>query len=279
MDIGRRNTRKYNFRCPDLMELRKLSPFMNDPKDFRDRFGRLLSILSTDVEDGLICTLVQFYDPVYQCFTFPDYQLFPTMKEYAYLLGILVYDRVPFSGVEGILESRVIAEAIHLRKSNIDVNLTVKRGIRGFTSKFLIENDFSFTNANSMVTFETILSLLIYGLVMFPNIDNFVDVNTIRIFWVGNPSPTFKENKDCLRWSQRLMSFTNDDIPWYSSAYDDVDVIDSCQEFSNVPLLGIQRVINGGDYPQVYREIKRKIELREIILECDSFRSNSTPTV
>ncbi|XP_050895263.1 uncharacterized protein LOC127101873 [Lathyrus oleraceus] len=99
---------------------------MDDPKDFKDRFGRLLFVLYTDVEDGLLCTLVHFYDPVYRCFTFPDYQLFPTMEEYPYLLGMLVYDRVPFSGVEGILESRVIAEAIHLRKFDIDVNLTVK---------------------------------------------------------------------------------------------------------------------------------------------------------
>ena len=117
MDIGRRNTRKYSFRCPDLKELRKLASFVDDPKDFRDRFQRLLSILSTDFEDGLVCTLVQFYDPVYHYFTFPDYQLFPTMEEYAYLLVIPVSDRVPFCGLEGIPESQVIARAIHLKKS------------------------------------------------------------------------------------------------------------------------------------------------------------------
>ena len=152
------------------------------------------------------------------------------------------------------------------------------------TSKFLIEKAFFFANVGSMVAFETILALLIYGLVLFPNIDNFVDVNAMRIFLVGNPIPTFlgdtyfsihhrtskgggtivcyapllyklfilylphspifKENKDCLRWSQRLMSLTNDDITWYSSIYDDAEIIDSCGEFSNVPLLGTQGGIN-----------------------------------
>lgn len=73
MDIGRRNTRKYSFRYPDLKELRKLASLVNDPKNFKDRFGRLLSVLSTSVEDGPLCTLVQFYGPVYRCFTFPDY--------------------------------------------------------------------------------------------------------------------------------------------------------------------------------------------------------------
>ena len=40
------------------------------------------------------------------------------------------------------------------------------------------------------------------------------------------------------------MSLTNDDITWYSSVYEDVEIIDSCGEFSNVPLLGTQGGIN-----------------------------------
>lgn len=67
------NTQKYSFRCPDLMELTKLASFVDDHRGFRDCFGRLLSVISTDVEDGLLYTLVQFYDPIYRCFTFLDY--------------------------------------------------------------------------------------------------------------------------------------------------------------------------------------------------------------
>ena len=132
--------------------------------------------------------------------------------------------------------------------------------------------------AMSEDTFEAIFVLLIYGLVLFPNTDKFVDVNAIRIFSTLNPVPTllgdtyfslhmrnakgggaivcclpllykwlishlpqtvaFKENKGCLRWSTRLMSLTNDDISWYNRVYDGVQIIDSYGEFSNVPLLG-----------------------------------------
>ncbi|XP_050890353.1 uncharacterized protein LOC127095749 [Lathyrus oleraceus] len=225
MDIGRRNTRKYSFRCPDLMELRK------------------------------------FYDAVYRCFTFTEYQLLPTMEEYAYLLGILVYDIVTFIGVEGILESRVIAEVIHLRKFDIHANLTVRGNIRGLTSKFLLENDFSSNNANSVVEFKTILSLLVYGLVLNPDPtllgDTYFSIHhmtskeggTIVYFapllykWFISRFPEssiFQENKDCLRWSQRLMYLANDDITWYSSIYDDVEITDSYEEFSNVPFLRTQ---------------------------------------
>ena len=103
-----------------------------------------------------------------------------------------------------------------------------------------------FALAGSVDAFESIFVLLIYGLALFPNIDGFVDVNTIRIFLIGNIVPTmlgdvyfslhlrnpkgggaivfcvpilykwfishlpqtpaFVEIKQCLRWSQRLMS-------------------------------------------------------------------------
>ena len=126
--------------------------------------------------------------------------------------------------------------------------------------------------------------MLIYVLALFSNIDNFVDVNAIRIFLIGNLVPTllcdmyfslhlrnskgggtvvccipllykwfishfpqtpvFLENKQCLWWSQRLMSLTNDDITWYDSAFDVLRIIDSSGEFSNVPLIGTQGGIN-----------------------------------
>lgn len=40
------------------------------------------------------------------------------------------------------------------------------------------------------------------------------------------------------------MSHTNDDITWYSPVYDDVEIIDSYGEFSNVLLFGTQGGIN-----------------------------------
>jgi hypothetical protein len=40
------------------------------------------------------------------------------------------------------------------------------------------------------------------------------------------------------------MSFTNDDIVWYDSSLSSLEIIDSCGEFSNVPLIGTQGGIN-----------------------------------
>jgi hypothetical protein len=278
MDLEKRNTKKYSFKSPDLTKLRKLGSLVSNPTDFRGRYGKLLSILKTNVEEGILDTLVQFYDPLYHCFTFPDYQLVPTLEEYSYWVGLPVSDKVPFSGLEEVPKPSAIAAALHLKTSDIVTNITSKGGFQGLTSKFLFGKAFIFAEAGSIDAFEAILALLIYGLVLFPNVDFFVDINAIQIFLIGNPVPTlladayhsihhrtqkgngtiiccapllyrwfishlphsnlFKENPDKLKWPQRLIPLAPADIVWYNAAYDIGMIIDSCGEFPNVPLLG-----------------------------------------
>src|SRR4051812_36306045 len=135
-----------------------------------------------------------------------------------------------------------------------------------------------------MSAFEEILALLIYGLFLVPNVNDFVDINAIKIFLIGNPvstllgdmyfsihhknrqgggiivccapllykwiashlpkSPIFTENREGLHWPRRLMSLTNNDIHWYTLARCGTEIIDSCGEFANVPLIGTQGGIN-----------------------------------
>ncbi|KAI5389651.1 hypothetical protein KIW84_075082 [Lathyrus oleraceus] len=267
MDKQRRNTKKYSFRQPDLKELRNLTSYVLDPLEFKARHGKLLPILATQVDEGLMSVLVQFYDPLYRCFTFSDFQLFPTLEEYAYLVGIPILDQLPFNGLERVPSSQEIADLLHIDVFDIGALMTTKGGIQGLSSDFLIAQATLFGKAMSEDAFEAISVLLIYGLVLFPNIDSFVDVNAIRIFSTLNLVPTllgdtyfslhmrnekgggtivcclpllykwfishlpqtlaFKENKGCLRWSMRLMSLTNDDIFWYNRVYDGVQIIDS----------------------------------------------------
>ncbi|XP_050875924.1 uncharacterized protein LOC127079583 [Lathyrus oleraceus] len=284
MELGRRNTKKYTFKCPDLTELKKLVFMIVRPKGFRAQYGRLVDILKTKVEDGVLNTLVQFYDPLYHCFTFPDYQLMPTLEEYSYWFGLPVSDKLPLSGLEKIPTPAAIAEALHLETSVVKDNFIKKGGILGLTSRFLMEKAFIFLEADSIDAFEATFSLLIYGIMLFPNIDDFVDVNVVRIFLFGNPVPTllgdtyhfihhrtkkgggtilcctpllykwfishlprsglFRENPQKLRWSQRFMSIDQGNIHWYDPSYDVGVIIDSYGEFPNVPILGVHRGIN-----------------------------------
>ncbi|KAI5411191.1 hypothetical protein KIW84_056360 [Lathyrus oleraceus] len=190
MERPKRHTKKYSFRQPDVKELRNLTSYVLDPFGFKARYEKLLPLLTTQVDEGLMSTLAQFYDPLYHCFSFPDFQLLPTLEEYSHLIGIPILDQVPFSGLESIPSAREIASLLHIDEDLIRANLTTKGGIRGFPSEFLITQATFYGKARSEDAFEALFVLLIYGLVLFPNFDKFVDMNAIRIFSVLNPVST-----------------------------------------------------------------------------------------
>ncbi|KAI5397359.1 hypothetical protein KIW84_063248 [Lathyrus oleraceus] len=68
----------------------------------------------------------------------------PTLEEYAHLLGIPISSKVPFSGLEEIPISHLIAEALHLKKSEIETHWVKKGGMFWLTSEFLIKEDTAF---------------------------------------------------------------------------------------------------------------------------------------
>lgn len=202
----------------------------------------------------------------------------PTLGEYSYFLGLPISDQIPFSGLKEIPKDKVISEVTHLKMSEIKAHMPTKGGILWFPTKFLMDKARYFASMKSTDAFEAILVLLNYRLFLSPNVDNFVDINAIKIFLIGNPIPTlladiyhfihlrksysggmiiccvpslykwlishlprstaFWDLKDGLLWSQKIISLTHSDIEWYSHAYDEGKIIDSCGDFPNVPLLG-----------------------------------------
>ena len=79
MDSRKRNTGKYSFKDPKIDELISLIPEIECPTDFRKKYGSIIPLMKLRMKEGILSTLVQLYDLMYQCFTFPDYQLIPTL--------------------------------------------------------------------------------------------------------------------------------------------------------------------------------------------------------
>ena len=73
MDSGKRKTRKYSFKDPKIDELVSLISEIGCSADFRKKYGSIISLKKLKMKEGILSTLVQFYDPMYHCFTFPDY--------------------------------------------------------------------------------------------------------------------------------------------------------------------------------------------------------------
>ena len=145
-------------------------------------------------------------------------------------------------------------------------------------AKFLFNKDHHFWDTLDLKAFEEVLALLIYRLVLFPNPDQLIDVNTVKVFMSRNLVPTLLEdilhsfhtrtvkrigtlmcctpllarwfishlprsmlkNEQGMRWSKRLMSLSHADIRWYYRSLEDITIIDRCGEFPNVPLLSIR---------------------------------------
>ena len=101
-----------------------------------------------------------------------------------------MFEEVPFSGLKEALSASAIAKALDLKTSEIAASLTPKANIEGLTSKFLLSKAYTCDSTNQTHAFESIISLLIYGLVLFPNINDFVDANAIQIFLTKNLVPT-----------------------------------------------------------------------------------------
>ena len=56
------------------------------------RYGHLLSLVTIGFDEGLMSVLFQFFNPKHHCFTFPDYQLVPTLEEFSKILSLLILE-------------------------------------------------------------------------------------------------------------------------------------------------------------------------------------------
>jgi hypothetical protein len=147
----------------------------------------------------------------------------------------------------------------------------------GFSTDFLYDQAFIFEEASANYAFYSILALLIYGLVLFPNVPDFVDRRAIEIFLTKNPVPTllantyhsihnrtcngrgaifccapllykwfvshlpraFIANRENIPWSRKIMALTSSDIVWYHPTWDNGITIIHCGEYPNVSLIGM----------------------------------------
>ncbi|XP_058741589.1 uncharacterized protein LOC131613970 [Vicia villosa] len=284
MEPERRKTKKYTFKSLEVEELRKLGYLIVDQDKFCSKYRRFLYLLRTKMEEGILSTLIQFYDSLYHCFTFPDYQLLPTLEEYSSIIRLPITRRIPFTGLEQHPKPCDIAKSTHLRKGEIEKNMVTKGGLPRLPAEFLVEKALTLSQERKEEDFEAVFALLVYGLFLFPNINNFIDMNAIKIFMKKNPVPTllgdmyysihlrnsygngmvtcctpllykwyishlpdtseFWSKKEGLKWSHKIMTLTNTEIVWTNNHFCRMKTLDCCGDFPNVPLIGTKGAIS-----------------------------------
>lgn len=269
MGSERRNTLPLKFKLPrvdTLITLRnKVTPCKKN--NFICRYGRILDLITTPIEVSALVALSQYYDPPLRCFTFQDFQLAPTIEEYERLLGWYVKDHPSFTKLGEPLMPESVAEVLPLPIEEVSLGL----GPRGFARKFLEEKAWALEKEGKWLPFSATLALLIYGVVLFPNDDDYINRSIISVFVSGNPFPALVSNVyyclhtrhekrkgvvlSCaslfytwlishmpqkgpwvdflkdLRWSQKFPSLTAEALVWYLPASDVDQVIMSCGDF------------------------------------------------
>lgn len=63
---------------------------------------------------GALVVLAQYYDPHLHCFTFRDFKLSLTIKEFEKLLGWYLKDHDPFTGLEEEVTPEMVEKALHV---------------------------------------------------------------------------------------------------------------------------------------------------------------------
>jgi hypothetical protein len=138
-----------------------------------------------------LTTLAQFYDSPIRCFTFKDFQLAPTLEDFAKILGYNLEDRRPYLGLGENPAMEEIAKALYLPVKEVSSWLEIKNknNAKGFPRQVLeLEAKAQTLLAKKdLGAFNAVLALLMYGLVLFPNIKDFVDFPAIRVFMARNP--------------------------------------------------------------------------------------------
>ncbi|KAI5406025.1 hypothetical protein KIW84_052689, partial [Lathyrus oleraceus] len=188
----KRKTCSYSFHREPLTPLVELGSLVTDDrlKSFVGRYGDILTVLKTVVDPVPLQTLLQFYDPELHCFTFQDYQLAPTLEEYSILLSVPIQHQVPFLDVPKEVDFRVVARALHLGIKEVSDSWKSSGDVVGLPLKFLLRVARCEAEKGNWEVFHAQLATMIYGIVLFPSMPNFVDHAAISIFIGGNPVPT-----------------------------------------------------------------------------------------
>ncbi|XP_050889523.1 uncharacterized protein LOC127094788 [Lathyrus oleraceus] len=282
MGSKKKNNLPLKFKFPRVDTLLALSSKITPCKkrNFICRYGQILDLLTTYVNVSALVALSQYYDPSLICFTFKGFQLALTIEEYEKLLGLFVKDHPPFAMLGELLMSESVFEALHLSVEEVALGL----GPKGFSRKLLEEKAWALEKEGKLVPLSATLALLIYGVVLFLNDDNYINPSIISVFVSGNPVPalvydvyyclhTRREKRKGvvlsyasllytwllshtpqngpwvnflkdLRWSQKFSSLTAEVVVWYHPTSNIEQVIVSCGDFLNVPFMGPRGCIN-----------------------------------
>ncbi|XP_050877118.1 uncharacterized protein LOC127080871 [Lathyrus oleraceus] len=249
MNPERRITFQYKYKKVALNSLKKLSAKVIKLTEFVDDYGRILA---------------------------------PTLEEFEITLGQNLRDHDSFPKIDEGITAKRIASILGMDVQLVISNWDKKGVFNGFSRWFLEEQVVKLEKAGKGKAFHVILALLVYGIVLFLNLDNFVVHVAIKIFLFGNPIPFIlcdiyyalhehhekkggthlcgkmllhawfryhmPENgpytSKTIKLSLNLASLATSHVKWYIRDWETPNIIVSIEDFPNVLLIWTRGCIN-----------------------------------
>ncbi|KAH1225991.1 hypothetical protein GmHk_11G032757 [Glycine max] len=140
---------------------------------FRKAYGKIWDLAMVEVSTEAIASLAQYYDKPLRCFTFGDFQLSPMVEEFEEILGCPLGGRRSYLFLGFYPSLARISKIVQITAQKLDHRKQVENGVVGIPRKCL--------EAKARILAD-ILALLIFGGVLFPNVDGLVDLAAIDAF-------------------------------------------------------------------------------------------------
>ncbi|KAH1229141.1 hypothetical protein GmHk_10G028971 [Glycine max] len=222
---------------------------------FRKAYRKIWDLAMIAVSVEAIASLAQYYDQLLRCFTFGDFQLLPTIEEFEGILGCSLEGRKPylFSGFYPSMAR--VAKVVKISAQELDRVKKNRNGEVGIPRKLLEEKAKALVDQGEWTSFIDVLALLVFGIVLFPNVDGLVDLAVIDAFLAYHHSKeslviaVLADAYDtldlrCEKSSTRIVHCTPPLYVWLVSHEGRAEVLCSCEGFLNIPLMGSRGCIN-----------------------------------
>ncbi|KAG8480262.1 hypothetical protein CXB51_024816 [Gossypium anomalum] len=160
---------------------------------FTERYGDIAHLITIRVDEQLIQAMVRFWDPAYQCFTFNQEDMTPTIEEYAALLRI---DNVQFGKIyvkepKPLTFRKKLVRLTDMTDAWAEKQIKKKNETVCIPWSSLRESVLSHPDILKRVN---LFALAIYGLVIFPRVLGHIEVAVFDFFQRlkqgVNPVPT-----------------------------------------------------------------------------------------
>ncbi|KAG8479568.1 hypothetical protein CXB51_029346 [Gossypium anomalum] len=253
---------------------------------FTERYGDIANLIAINVDERLIQAMIRFWDPAYQCFTFNQEDMTPTIEEYAALLRI---DNVHFYKIYVKEPKPMTFEKKLMRLTDMTDTWAEKQikkknetsCILWFSLRDLV------LNHPDMLKRVNLFALAIYGLIVFPKVLGHIEVAVVDFFEKLkqgiNPistilAETFRSLSICKRkWEGRFIGCVQllnnlhaEDITWRAPWIRPSILLYKVGNQDWVPLLGLW---GGVGYMRRVRNTAKswkKIHLMELALYVDT---------